>query len=57
MYLSFSTIETILNYRPNSLREKIASKSLKTFLGKDLILGKVSGNTVNKAGIETRKSL
>jgi len=55
LYLSFPTIETILNYRPNSLREKIASKSLKTFLGEGLILGKISGNIVNKAGTGTPK--
>lgn len=55
LYLSFPAVEIILNYRSNSLREKIASKSLKAFLGRDLISGKISGNIVNKAGAGTPK--
>jgi hypothetical protein len=48
LYLTYPTAEIILNYRVNSLREKIASKSLKTFLGKALVLGKFTGTIVNK---------
>ena len=48
LYLTYPTAEVILNYRANSLREKITSKSLKTFLGKALVLGKFTGTIVNK---------
>lgn len=48
LYLTYPTAEVILNYRANSLREKIASKSLKAFLGKDLVLGKFTGTIINK---------
>jgi hypothetical protein len=40
--------EVILNYRADSYRKKIASKSLKAFLGKDLVIGKFTGIIVNK---------
>lgn len=39
-YIYVSCIEKILGWRPNSAREKIASKSLKALVGKDLTLGK-----------------
>ena len=48
LYLTTPTVETILNYRPNSLRQKLASKSLKSFLGKGYNIGKFSGSIVNK---------
>lgn len=49
LYVTYPTAEIILNYRRDSLREKIASKSLKAFLSKDLIAGKILGDIVNKS--------
>jgi hypothetical protein len=40
--------EVILNYRENSVREKIASKSLKAFLGAGRTGGKFTGTIINK---------
>lgn len=47
-YISFPTIEAILNYRANSTRKKLASKSFKAFLPEDYRLGKISCHSVNK---------
>ena len=55
LYLTTPTVETILNYRPNSLRQKLASKSLKSFLGKGYNIGKFSGSIVNKQQVGTSK--
>jgi hypothetical protein len=51
LYVTYPTAETILNYRENSVREKVASKSFKLFLGEGLPLGKFSGSIVNKLGL------
>lgn len=48
LYLTYPTVETILNYRPDSVREKLKSKSLKSFIGEGKTVGKMSGNIVNK---------
>ena len=48
LYLTYPTTETILGYRENSVREKLTSKSLKTFLGAGRTVGKFSGRIVNK---------
>lgn len=50
-YVTFPTAESILNYRDNSVREKIASKSLKAFLGAGRTVGKNSGTIVNKPNL------
>lgn len=41
LYVTQPTIERLMGYRPNSAREKLTSKSLKTFAGKSLQLGKL----------------
>lgn len=48
LYLTYPTTEIILGYRENSVREKLASKSLKAFLGAGRTVGKFSGRIVNK---------
>jgi hypothetical protein len=50
LFLTFPTAESILNYRANSVREKIASKSLKAFNGGGRTVGKKEGLIVNKVG-------
>jgi hypothetical protein len=55
LYLTTPTAETILNYRANSLREKLASKSLKALLGKHYNIGKFSGIIENKTKKGTPK--
>jgi hypothetical protein len=50
LFLTFPTAESILNYRADSFRKKIASKSLESALGKDLVVGKFTGTVVNKVG-------
>ena len=57
LYLTVPTAEVILNYRGNSLRQKIAFKSLKTFLGKALIPGKFNGTIVNYRVDSVRKKI
>lgn len=60
LYLTYPTSELILNYRANSVREKLKSESLKSFLGKGRTVGKISGKIVNKpklVGATTRVSL
>ena len=47
-FVTYPTVETILNYRADSVREKIASKSFKAFLGGGRTVGKISGKIVNK---------
>jgi len=42
------TAEVILNYGENGVREKIASKLLKAFLGAGRTVGKFNGTIVNK---------
>lgn len=44
---SSSQIESILNYRADSCREKIGSKSFKAFVGEGFHVGKISGCKVN----------
>lgn len=51
LFVTFPTAESILNYRENSVREKLASKSLKAFLGEGLSVGKSSGLIVNKPAL------
>ena len=46
-YVTFSAIESILNYPPDTSRKKIESKSLKAFLGNNKHLVKKSGFVVN----------
>ena len=41
-------VEVNLNYEPNNVRKKIASKSLKAFLRGSRTVGKFTGNIVNK---------
>jgi len=41
-------VEVNLNYEPNNVRKKIASKSLKAFLEAGRTVGKFTGNIVNK---------
>jgi len=48
LYLTYPTAELILNYAPNNVRKKIASKSLKAFLGAGRTVGKFNGTIVNK---------
>lgn len=48
LYITFPTGEHLLGYQKDVLRKKIASKSLKAFLGKDIPVGKFSGFIVNK---------
>lgn len=48
LYVTYPTCESILNYRSNSVRKKIASKSLKAFLGEGQAVGKKSAVIVNK---------
>lgn len=50
LFLTFPTAESILNYSSDSFRKKIASKSLKSALGMDLVLVKFTGTIVNKVG-------
>jgi hypothetical protein len=47
-FLTFPAAESILNYRPSSVREKIASKSPKAFNGGSRTVGKKTGVVVNK---------
>lgn len=51
LFLTYPTAEVILNYRENSVREKIASKSLKAFLGAGRTVGKFNGRIVNKENL------
>ena len=51
LYLTYPTAEVILNYRADSVREKIASKSLKAFLGAGRTVGKFNGTIVNKENL------
>lgn len=51
LWLTYPTIEAILNYRSDSVREKIASKSLKAFLGAGQSVGKKSAIIVNKQNL------
>jgi len=55
MYLTFPTVETILNWEAKRYGEKIASKSLKAFAGKALHGTKMSAIIVNKQGLGTPK--
>lgn len=55
LYLTYPTAETILGYEPNNLRKKRTSKSLKTFLGEDRIIGQYSGSVANKRSVGTPK--
>ena len=48
LYLTFPTIEVILNYPPNAVRKKIASESLKSFLGRSFPVGKFQGIVENR---------
>jgi hypothetical protein len=48
LYVTYPTVESILNYRSDSVREKIASKSFKAFLGEGRTVGKKSAVIVNK---------
>jgi hypothetical protein len=40
IWISTPTVETVLGYRPNSTREKVSSKSFKSFAGEGFALGK-----------------
>ena len=51
LYLTYPTTEVILNYEPDNVRKKIASKSLKAFLGAGRTVGKFTGNIVNKENL------
>lgn len=63
LYVTYPTVESILNYRHDSVREKIASKSLKTFLSQEpervSRFGKKTATIVNKdlVGIVMRVNL
>lgn len=49
LHVTYPTAETILNYRADSVREKLASKSFKSFVGAGRTVGKFSAVVVNKA--------
>ena len=48
LYMAFPAIESLFDYRKDSFREKIASKSMKGLLGKRLVSGKIKAKIVNK---------
>ena len=48
LHVTYPTVETILNYRADSVREKLASKSFKSFVGAAKDIGKFSAVIVNK---------
>jgi hypothetical protein len=57
LYLTFSAVEKILNYPPDSVRKKLASKSLETFLGGGQAFGKISGRIANVKGAIAKVNL